>query len=316
VFTDVPARTIRSGLVESTHPWSAVVVDASGTTHWQAGDPDRPLYYRSAVKALQATIGVEAGWAPPREHLAVACSSHSGTPAHIAIVRQILEDVGLGLGSLRCPPALPHGGSSLRMAMAAGRTPHPVFHNCSGKHAGFLAACVTQGWPTKTYLTPDHPLQRRIADLLIEMTGDRGTHVGIDGCGAPTLGGTIRGLARAFARLSIEPRFARARDAVSTYPALTSGNDRPDGRLAMWWGGPAKGGAQGVMAAGRHGIGIATKSHGGSITVAVLAMLEVSASLGLLPDAALDALEPDRRPVVLGGGAPVGATTATLDGAA
>ncbi len=91
------------------------------------------------------------------------------------------------------------------------------------------------------------------------------------------------------------------------YPALTSGNDRPDGRLAMWWRGPAKGGAEGVMVAARDGVAVATKSHSGSISVAVQALITVAEQNGLLSPAAHDALQTELRPPVLGGGRPVGA---------
>lgn len=300
------AATIRSGLVESTHPWSAVVVDVDGKTLHEWGDPDRPLYYRSAVKAFQATVSQEHGASLPLEHLALACASHSGTPVHVAIVRTMLDEAGVDESALRCPPDVPLGpGARLRMAAAGGRR-RSILHNCSGKHTGFLRACTASGWPLDSYTSPDHPLQVEVAEVLRETTGIRDAIPGIDGCGVPTLRGTLRGLARAFATLSIDDRFAEARTAMTRYPALTSGNERPDGRFAMWWDGPAKGGAEGLMAASRHGVGIATKSHGGSGEVAVQAMIEIVRRLELLPPPAEVALEPNHRRPVYGGGTIVG----------
>lgn len=304
------AATIRTGLIESTHPWSGVVVDAAGTTLHAWGDPDRALYYRSAVKAFQATISQECGAGLPPEHLALACASHSGTAAHVAIVRAALDGGGLDESVLLCPPDLPLGQGARARAIAAGRTERSVYHNCSGKHTGFLRACVAQGWPVATYTSPDHPLQRRVSDLLCDVTGVDGRPPGIDGCGAPTLRGSIRGLARAFACLSIDDRFAEARVAMTRYPALTSGNERPDGRLAMWWDGPVKGGAQGLIALARHGIGIAVKSHEGSIDVAVQGAIEIADRLHLLPPPARDALAPLHERPVLGGGNVVGTVVA------
>lgn len=308
------AATVRSGLVESTHPWSAVIVDADGRTHGEWGDPNRPLYYRSSVKAIQATVSLECGADLGPEQLAVACSSHSGTPAHLALVRSILSGAGVAEAALRCPLDLPLGARSRTAVVRDGHRPKRIFHNCSGKHAGFLAACRAQGWPLDTYTEPDHPLQRRVAEVMNELTGIEAATPGIDGCGVPTLPGTIRGLARAFAILSVADRFARARTAIMRYPALTSGNDRPDGRLAMWWSGPAKGGAEGVLVAARHGMAIATKSHGGSIRVATQGLIEIAARTGMLPTVALVALAADHQPPVLGGGRPVGSVLATTPG--
>ena len=297
---------MRSGLVESTHEWTAVAVDADGDILHSWGDVDRPLYYRSAIKSLQATAVLEAGVDLPPDQLAVASASHSAQPVHVAAVQEILAAVRLDESALRCPPDDPLGASARRRHIARGGGKERILHNCSGKHAAFLAASVVSGWPPATYLEADHPLQRRVMDLVGEVTGVDPRPIGVDGCGAPTMRGSVRGLALAFARLSVASRFACVREAVMRYPALTSGNDRPDGRLAMWWGGPAKGGAQGLMVAGRNGVAIATKSAGGSITVAVAGLIEVASRLGLLPPAALDALADDHHPVVLGGGRPVG----------
>jgi len=57
--------------------------------------------------------------------------------------------------------------------------------NCSGKHAGMLAACVTQGWDTSNYLDPEHPLQRLVAQTVSRLSDEEPSAVGIDGCGAP-----------------------------------------------------------------------------------------------------------------------------------
>jgi L-asparaginase II len=185
--------------------------------------------------------------------------------------------------------------------------PRRLFHNCSGKHAGWLRACRNSGLPLDTYLDPGHPLQERIRAVVAEVTGVDPEPVGVDGCGAPTLGGSVRGLAQAFSRLTADPRFTEAATAMSRYPALVADNLRGDGRLGAWWGGPVKVGAGGVIAAGRHGLGIAAKSHGGSLPAAVTALMEVIRRLELLPQLAWDSLRDVARPVVLGGGLPVGA---------
>lgn len=289
------------------------MVDAAGRTKNEWGEPDRPLYYRSSVKAIQATVGIENGATLSPEELAVVCSSHSGTAAHLALVRRILANAACDESALRCPPDLPLGPGARRLALRAGHGPQRIFHNCSGKHAGFLAASVASGWSLRDYLAPDHPLQQRVMTAVADLTGTDGHPPGVDGCGAPTLRGTIRGLARAFAIVSVDERFAAARSAITRYPALTSGNDRPDGRLAMWWDGPAKGGAQGLMVAARDGVAIATKSHGGSVAVAVQALISVAHHLGMLSAAAHEALAAEREPPVMGGGRQVGSII-PLDG--
>lgn len=302
--------TVRNGLPESLHDVSVFATDATGAELYRFGDPDRPLFYRSAVKPLQATVALEMGIDLPPEHVAVACASHSGWPAHLAIVRRMLHDVGLDEYALQCPAVWPLSQSARDLQIRRGvRSVKGVFHNCSGKHAAMLAACVAQGWPIDTYLSPAHPLQKQIVEVVAEATGFRPEPVGVDGCGAPTLRGSIRGLAAAFAQLSSNRRYERASSAIARFPSLVADNERADGKLARWWGGPVKVGAEGQIGIGRHGIGIAAKAKAGGSDVAVAAVIAAASDLGLLPDAMRSGLANQAAPPVLGGGVPVGELT-------
>jgi L-asparaginase II len=302
------ATTIRSGLTEAFHDGDVVAIDGDGTTLLSLGDPDLPIYYRSAIKPIQATVAVEHGADLPREHLALACASHSGWPVHLATVAAMLRAGGLDASALQCPRSWPLAPGARDLLVGAGHLrKRRIYHNCSGKHAGFLRACVAQGWPTDSYLAPDHPLQRRIAARVADTTGVDPTPAGVDGCGAPAMRGSIRGLARAFSHLTTDPALAEAADAMAACPALVGGNERLDGRIGAWWGGPLKVGAQGVLAAGRGGIGIAVKSRSGSGEIAAIGMMEVMRRLGMLSDAAHAALRDVAHVPVLGGGLPVGA---------
>jgi L-asparaginase II len=302
--------TVRTGLAESVHEVSVLAIDADGNELYRSGDPDRPMFYRSAVKPLQATAAVEAGLELAPEHLAVACASHGGWPAHLAIVRAILADAGVDEDALQCPPVWPLSQGARDLHQRRGiRAPRRIFHNCSGKHAAMIAACVVRDWPIDTYLDPAHPLQRRIVDIVEVATGIRPEPVGVDGCGAPTLRGSVRGLARAFIALTSEERFADASKAVSRFPSLVADNARADGMLARWWGGPVKVGAEGQIGIGRHGIGIAAKARAGGGDVAVAATIGAARELGLVSDVMLAELASEAAPPVLGGGVPVGSLT-------
>jgi L-asparaginase II len=102
--------------------------------------------------------------------------------------------------------------------------------NCSGKHAAMLATCVVNGWPTATYLDPTHPLQRAIATTFAELTAEPVEHVAIDGCGAPLLSTSLRGLARAFAVVSTSERAEESRvaEAIRRHPEYVSGTTRDE----------------------------------------------------------------------------------------
>src|SRR6185369_12974423 len=81
----VLVEVLRGALVESRHAGAVAVVDADGGRVLALGDAEQPVYPRSAVKALQALPLIESGAADrfglDPEALALACASHSGSPA-------------------------------------------------------------------------------------------------------------------------------------------------------------------------------------------------------------------------------------------
>jgi len=180
------ARVIRSGVVEATHDGAVAVVAPDGRLVASHGDVDRRFYIRSAAKPFQALVERSAGAVFTPEQIATICASHGAQPIHLAYVSSILAGVGLDESALQCPPAWPIARSARdRLVRAGHASPRRLWHNCSGKHAGMLAACVATGWPTETYLDPDHPLQERISDGLSAALHTDIANPGVDGCGAP-----------------------------------------------------------------------------------------------------------------------------------
>lgn len=296
----------RSGLVEEYHDGAVAVALPSGELMATFGDVERPFYIRSAAKPFQAHAALEAGLELPVPHQAVACSSHSGDPVHLAIVGDILRRYGLDRSDLQCPPARPFTAADRRLAASGDIEPAPVYHNCSGKHAALLAACRVVGWSISSYLDRHHPLQDRIGALMAEVTGDEVGPPGIDGCGLPVWRVTVAGLARAYARLAVDDRFLQVRTAMSRYPKLVSGEGRGDGRIGSWTGGVVKGGAAGCMGAAVAGRGIGCKAWSGSGRVAALGATLALEGMGTMTAALRDGLAEVARPPVRGGGQEVG----------
>jgi L-asparaginase II len=300
---------VRSGLTEARHPVSVAVADGSGRILTSLGGHlDRPFFARSAAKPFQAAVAQEHGADLLPEQLAVVVASHGGQPVHVAYVGDLLAAVGLDHSALRCPPSWPLTDSAGRLAAARGADrPLAVFHNCSGKHAGMLRACVARGW-SLDYTDPTHPLQRANARYWEEVTGGGALPVGVDGCGVPTFRTTVPGLAAAFARLASDPHLAGVRTAMARFGPLTSDGERREALLARWFPAAVKGGAQGCLGVAWYGgLGIAAKSWSGNPDAAMVGIIESLHRLSLLPDHPAAMLEPVARPVVTGGGEPVGA---------
>ena len=298
---------VRSGLIETTHAASTVAVDAGGHVLYSSGDVDLPLFYRSAIKPFQALAARRTGLDLPPEHLAITCASHSGYPVHLSLVDAVLGNHGFTRDDLQCAADRPLGATADRIQFELGhRDRERRFHNCSGKHAGWLAACSMAGWDAASYLDVEHPLQRSIREVVADYTKVDPEPLGVDGCGAPTLRGTIAGLATAFSRLTTDTEIAPIADAMTRFSALVDDNVSGYGRVGVNWGGPTKTGAEGLFAMSRGGVAIVAKAENGASDIAVAACLEVARSIGALPAGTDEWLTEVRRPAVLGGGHPVG----------
>lgn len=308
------AASVRSGLEETIHTGTVAISAADGALVAWAGEIDRPFYLRSSAKPFQAFISQEFGARLNPLELALASASHNGHPVQVALVESMLRRADLTEGDLRCPHAWPlDPRAGRRLARAGEHTPRRVWHNCSGKHSGFLRACAARGLPMDSYLSPEHPLQRRIVEAVSDLSGQRVDPVGVDGCGAPVLRTTARAMSRLFARLADDQSLREVFVAMHRYPALVGGDVAGDSAIATATNGVAKRGALGCVGVAVEGrLGIAVKSWDGLGDIASLAAISALDQLGELTATSRSALEPAGRPEVLGGGIPVGATEPRL----
>lgn len=305
------AIVVRSGVVESRHLGHAVLVAPDGEVVVAVGDPTTAFFPRSAVKPWQAAsirrAGARYDGAPlDGAALAIAAGSHSGRERHIDLVRTMLHDAGLDVDDLQTPPALPADAAAHQSWIADGRDAERVVHNCSGKHAALLVACVANGWPTATYLDPTHPVQQRIRADLEAATGSAVRSTAVDGCGAPLYAVGLLELARAAGRLARGDEHDRAVvAAMQAYAWAVAGPGREDTVVMEHLDDViAKTGADGVqMLATEDGWAVVVKvldgAHRASMTAA-LALLDHA------PGVDTAAARAAAREVVLGHGRPVG----------
>jgi len=268
--------------VESFHIGAAVAIDASGAIAFQAGDIDRPIYPRSAVKALQQLPLVESGAADKLgltdDEIALACSSHSGQEVHVAAAASMLRKAGRDEHTLECGVHWPNDQASARKLIAEGAQPSAIHNNCSGKHSGFICLACARGEDPAGYVQPDHPTMRQVTAALSAMTGAKldDSNRGTDGCSIPTFAIPLRALALGFARFGsaqgLSPERAKAtrriREAVAKNPLMVAGTGRFDTRMMTAMGARVfcKGGAEGVHCAAipELGLGIAVKCDDGA----------------------------------------------------
>jgi L-asparaginase II len=299
----IVAEVVRSGFVESVHHGSIAVVKAPADTGGR-GDVTSPVFPRSSTKPLQ-TVGMLRAGLVPRESadLALISGSHYGEPLHVRRVREILSAAGLTESALGCPAAFPYAETARNAWIRQGGAPGPILMNCSGKHAGMLATCVANGWPTASYLDPAHPLQVAIAEAVTDLAGEPIAAVGVDGCGAPVFAFSLTGLATSFLRLvEAEPgtHERRVADEMRAHPELVAGTGIDDTVLMGAVPGLlVKGGAEGVAAAAMAGVGaVALKIEDGAGRARTPVLVDELRRLGIPV--------PQIQELVLGGGEPVG----------
>jgi L-asparaginase II len=301
VSSPVVIEVTRGGMVESRHEGIAAIVKADGTVVSAWGDIEAPIYPRSANKPIQAMAFVESGaverFGLRDEHISLACASHNGEPRHVETVRGWLKTMGLGEGDLECgthPPRLP---VTLEAMARAGEQPTAAFNNCSGKHTGMLSAAVAYGEPTKGYIKYDHPVQRRLREVMTDLCGRDANDFayGTDGCGIPTLATPLKSLAQAMASMADPSRLSnrhaeaagRIRGAISAEPFMMAGTGRFCTRVNSAAPGVVqiKSGAEGVCCAmlPTLGLGVALKMWDGAGRACEVAMAAILAHLGTLP---------------------------------
>jgi L-asparaginase II len=242
----------RGGVVEAVHRVHAVAVQ-DGAVIAEAGNPRLVAFMRSSSKPLQAVPLARARDDLDARDLAIASASHLADDAQLAAVRALLAKAPAEADELECGPV--------------GHPPSPVNHNCSGKHAGMLALCRAQEWPSEGYRLPDHPVQRAMLAVHAEAAevDEQEIPAGIDGCGVVTFALPLERMAHAFARFEQLERAVRVADGMREYPELIRGPLATDTRLMrVLPGWIAKGGAEGLLCAAGHSVGVALKCEDGS----------------------------------------------------
>ncbi len=279
----------RGSSVESIHRAHASICDVKGRILLKVGFPEYETFIRSALKPFQAlpflTSGTSEKYKSSSKTLALACGSHCGSPKQAREAFKLLWNAEIDIKELQCP--VPHNKES------------KLQHNCSGKHAAFLATCKKMNWELESYLMGHHPLQkeilRRISDLLKipaeEFIAER------DNCGAPTLLLRLSQMAVLYANLSKSnnPEFEKICRAMTSHPELVGGDGLFDSELMKRGHSQiiSKGGSEGIQCIGRlgEGIGLAIKVEDGSKRAKHAVAIHILRQLEWMTPTALEELD-------------------------
>ena len=281
-FPEISVQISRGGITESEHRISAVSVNNDGKILQSWGDTSKPVYPRSAIKALQTLAFVELGGAETfgftDQELALCCASHGGETEHVRTAQSMLSKLSLNEESLQCGAHWPtHTDSAYQLAREQG-APDQRHNNCSGKHAAMLGLALHLNADTNDYIHVDHPVQQCIMKTMSEMCDiDMScSPVSPDGCSAPTWAIPLNNLALGFARFAAPHNLSPARKAACerlyrasvSHPYMVAGTNRYCTNMMQVLGSKVflKTGAEGVYIAAipEQGMAIALKCEDGA----------------------------------------------------
>lgn len=238
------------------------------------GDVNAPLWSRSVLKPWQfinhADVLKKAYPSLTEEQLAIMIASHSAEELHQEILQSLMDLSGIDESYLGCPLTMPLSTVAKEKVRSQGGSQRRLYHNCSGKHLGFLMAIKAQGGDMRAYLDPNGSqfdvLKQSLAAILGRPEGSFLTTT--DGCQLPNYALSAREIATLYGTL-LNPSFAEAAGSTLAnqcveagslmlkHPRVIGGKDRVDTQLMqgkLFGDGAlkmvAKEGADGLLAIG------------------------------------------------------------------
>ncbi len=319
----VMVEATRGRYPESFYRGKAAVVDSLGHVIRSWGNIYEPVFGGSALKFIQTLPLIESGAADAfhlsAQEIALACASHHGEEMHIKALEIWLKKLGKDERILECgfhPPLYSQFSKSPQNFYE----PFSLLYNaCSGKHLGFLTTALHRNESLGEYVFREHPTQRRVEQVLGEMTGVDLLQVphGTDGCGIPNLAFPLYNIALAMARFADPSHLHYPRQkaihrilaAVEAHPEMISGSNGFDTKIMELTQGQVlcKGSRGGVEVAviPSLGLGVALKIEDGNLKALKVAFTAILRSLGCIDEDLYEKLEP-RIPILTHKGKTVG----------
>lgn len=238
-MSEILVNVNRGPIVESLHRGDIAVVNSEGKLLYSIGDPYKVTYMRSAAKPIQTLNVILSGAADKfkftDEEISIMCASHYGEDFHRKTVEGIMKKIGLSVNDLLCGTTLSLNEEYKRQLIWNHVKLNPTNTDCSGKHAGMLAACIYKGYDIKNYNLEQHVIQKEIKKVVAEMCGidEKKIYIGTDGCTVPVYGIPLYNMALGFAKLanpdnlSIEYKNAANRvfKAMNNAPEMVAGTN-------------------------------------------------------------------------------------------
>ncbi|MCM3238578.1 asparaginase [Heyndrickxia oleronia] len=205
---DILIEETRAGLVENKHFGVICGINEMKKQIYQVGDSHQEVFFRSAAKPIQALplflTNIIEKYNITEEEAALFSASHRGESYHINALESLLNKLPVVEEDLFCPPSYPLNIEPREKMIGEGKAKRRLYHNCSGKHIGFVAVCRELGYPVANYWEQDHPLQQHIVQILSTLSEVPISEikVGIDGCGVPVFAIPLHSMALTYLKFA------------------------------------------------------------------------------------------------------------------
>lgn len=224
----------RGEIIEREHSGVLILSDEQKIIAEYGNDAKDFCYYlRSCAKPLQTAVledlGVFEYFEFSQKEIAVVSSSHSGSFEHISVIESILTKIGKSQDDLICGIHFPRDSKMREYLIKNDLKPSAIHNNCSGKHAGFLAACIMQGWDTSNYCHFEHPLQKIIIEKMVEYYDFEPKYLAQDGCGAVIMAMPFENMCKGF--LKCFKNYPKIKKAFAQQPYMIGGYGKIDSEI-------------------------------------------------------------------------------------
>lgn len=271
----------RAGVVENVHTGMICGVNEKLETIYYTGDSARYTYFRSAAKPIQALpvflSNCITKYGLTNEEAALFTASHRGESYHIAALESMLQKLPVSEDELFCPYSYPLNVKPKEEMLRKHMEKRRLYHNCAGKHMGFVTVCREYGFPVEGYWKVDHPLQQQIVKFLSELAElpISEVKIGIDGCGVPVFAIPLKNMALTYLKLAcpdlikdplLQEAVMQMTSVMNEHPRMVASENFICSVLLQDQNIVAKGGAQGVYCFGlkKERTGFALKVLNGS----------------------------------------------------
>ncbi|MBC6975929.1 asparaginase [Bacillus sp. Xin] len=205
---EILVEETRANLLENMHAGVICGVNEKKEVKYQVGNAKHKTYFRSAAKPIQALpaflTGIDKKYELTKGEAALLTASHRGESYHIEVLETMKTKLSINENELFCPASYPLNAKPKEDMLWQNVEKRKLYHNCFGKHMGFIAVCHELGYPVEGYWEREHPLQLKILDILSYLSecSLSDIHIGVDRCGVPVFAIPLRNMAITYLKLA------------------------------------------------------------------------------------------------------------------